>query len=70
MDAIGIGALIVNYHYQRPIQILEKKFEKNIERDKKKEKELLDLGWIVLVFWECKIKTNIKDCINKIKASL
>ena len=46
------------------------KFEKNIKRDKKKEKELLDLGWIVLVFWECKIKTNIKDCINKIKASL
>jgi len=46
------------------------KFEKNIKRDKKKEKELLDLGWIVLVFWECKIKTNIKDCINKIKVNL
>lgn len=46
------------------------KFEKNIKRDKKKEKELLDLGWTVLVFWECKIKTNIKDCINKIKVNL
>ena len=46
------------------------KFEKNIKRDKKKEKELLDLGWIVLVFWECKIKTNMKDCTNKIKAIL
>ena len=48
----------------------KEKFEKNIKRDKKKKKELLDHGWIVLVFWECKIKTNIKDCINKIKASL
>tara|TARA_B100000214_G_C23960554_1_gene625020 strand:- start:858 stop:1226 length:369 start_codon:yes stop_codon:yes gene_type:complete len=48
----------------------KKKFEKNIKRDKKKEKELLDLGWTVLVFWECKIKTNIKDCINKIKFNL
>ena len=48
----------------------KEKFEKNIKRDKKKEKELLDLGWTVLVFWECKIKTNIKDCINKIKVSL
>ena len=48
----------------------KKKFEKNIKRDKKKEKELLDLGWTVLVFWECKIKTNIKDCINKIKVNL
>ena len=46
------------------------KFKKNIKRDKKKEKELLDLGWTVLVFWECKIKTNIKDCINKIKVNL
>ena len=48
----------------------KKKFEKNIKRDKKKETELLDLGWTVLVFWECKIKTNIKDCINKIKVNL
>ncbi len=48
----------------------KKKFEKNIKRDKKKEKELLDLGWTVLVFWECKIKTNIKYCINKIKVNL
>jgi len=48
----------------------KEKFEKNIKRDKKKEKELLDLGWIVLVFWECKINTNIKDCINKIKVNL
>ena len=48
----------------------KKKFEKNIKIDKKKEKELLDLGWTVLVFWECKIKTNIKDYINKIKVNL
>ena len=48
----------------------KEKFEKNIKRDKKKEKELLDLVWTVLVFWECNIKTNIKDCINKIKVNL
>ena len=48
----------------------KEKFKKNIKRDKKKKKELLDHGWIVLVFWECKIKTNIKDCINKIKVNL
>ena len=48
----------------------KEKFDKNIKKDIKKEKELLDLGWIVLVFWECKIKTNMKDCTNKIKAIL
>ena len=40
----------------------EEKFDKNIKRDIKKEKELLDLGWLVLVFWECEIKANIKNC--------
>ena len=46
------------------------KFETNVSRDKKKKKELLDLGWIVFVFWECEIKANIKDCIYKIKTSI
>ena len=48
----------------------KEKFQANIFRDKKKEKELLHLGWIVLVFWECKINENIKNCIYKIKQSI
>jgi len=46
------------------------KFETNVLRDKKKEKELLHLGWIVLVFWECEIKEDIKNCTHKIKTSI
>lgn len=46
------------------------KFEKNVKRDKRKEKELLDLGWTVLVFWECDIKTKIDHCITKVKNNL
>jgi len=31
------------------------KFERNIERDQRKVKELEEQKWIVIVFWECQI---------------
>ena len=34
----------------------KKKFLRNIERDKKNEAALKDLGWRVIIVWECKIK--------------
>ena len=52
------------------VQFWKDKFDKNIARDKKKNKELLDLGWNVLVFWECDIKTDIFDCSKIIKEIL
>ena len=38
----------------------EKKFEGNINRHKKVEQELKDLGWKVFVIWECEIKNSEK----------
>ena len=32
------------------------KLRKNVERDKKVQKELRDLGWQSLVIWECQLK--------------
>lgn len=32
------------------------KFEKNIQRDSASERALRDLGWDVLVFWECETR--------------
>ena len=52
------------------VQFWKDKFDKNITRDKKKNKELLDLGWHVLVFWECDIKTDIFNCSKTIKEIL
>ena len=48
----------------------KEKFDKNVKRDKKKNDELLSLNWIVLVFWECDIKSNISNSIQKIKKVL
>ena len=48
----------------------KEKFDKNVKRDKKKNDELLSLDWIVLVFWECDIKSNISNSVQKIKKVL
>ena len=48
----------------------KEKFEKNKKRDKKKINDLQEGGWRVLVIWECKIKENIDECLNKIKEVL
>ena len=43
------------------------KFNKNIERDKRKIQDLERLGWNVLVLWECQIIENVDDCVSKIR---
>ena len=46
------------------------KFDKNIARDKKKIELLKNIGWKVLVIWECMIKNDILDSVNIIKKEL
>lgn len=48
----------------------EKKFEKNISRDKEKVRELEKLGWKVITIWECKIKTDLLEQVKIIRSLL
>lgn len=48
----------------------EKKFERNIRRDKEKEKALKDAGWKVYIFWECNIKDNPLKAAEVVKNSI
>ena len=41
------------------------KIDKNIERDKQVVADLNELGWRVLVIWECEIKKKNEDCLLK-----
>ncbi len=34
------------------------KIKRNVERDARVQKELIDLGWRPIVIWECQIKKN------------
>ena len=36
------------------------KFDKNMERDKKNQKELKKLGWQYLIIWQCELKNLTK----------
>lgn len=47
-----------------------KKFNANKERDLRKIKQLNDLGWSVLTFWECEIKKDIEAVIKTIETTL
>ena len=38
----------------------EKKFKENIERDKKAQEKLKNLGWKTKIIWECEIKKQDK----------
>ena len=46
------------------------KFNKNVKRDKKKNMQLINFGWRVLVIWECDIKSNIRDVILEVRQIL
>ncbi len=46
------------------------KFLRNIERDRLKQKRLIDGGWTVLTFWECQTKRDIKNILEKIMTHL
>ena len=46
------------------------KFEKNIQRDKKKADELKLLGWRVITVWECEIKNNSDEIMKEIVSTL
>ena len=47
-----------------------KKIERNISRDNDIEKQLENMGWIVLRFWGEEIKKNLVNCVNEIKETL
>ncbi len=40
------------------IEFWETKFQQNIDRDKKNEQLLVEMGWKVLTVWECETKTE------------
>jgi DNA mismatch endonuclease, patch repair protein len=44
----------------------EKKFEKNIERDRIKIDLLTNKNWKTIVIWECKLKNDIEECVTTI----
>ena len=51
------------------VEFWQGKFKRNIERDQLNEKKLHDLGWKVIVIWECEVKDKI-FLMNKIEQNI
>lgn len=47
-----------------------KKFKKNVENDIKNQNMLRNLGWHVIIIWECEIKENFELLILSIENEL
>jgi DNA mismatch endonuclease (patch repair protein) len=46
------------------------KFEKNIRNDKIKQEQLEQMGWKVIVIWECELEKNFLETMERVEAEL
>ena len=46
------------------------KFERNIENDRKHEKELTEMGWNVITVWECEIKDDFEKTMDRVEEKI
>jgi DNA mismatch endonuclease Vsr len=46
------------------------KVEGNRERDKRQTRELEDMGWTVLRFWEHEVNGSLGSCIDRVKSAV
>lgn len=52
------------------LEFWEEKFDRNRERDARKERELEELGWTVLTVWECKLKEDSTRVLREVVQAL
>jgi len=48
----------------------KKKLLRNIEKDKEHQQKCIELGWKVLVVWECELEQHLSKIMIKIKQTL
>lgn len=58
------------YSPKSRVEFWTKKFEQNVERDSRNQTALRDLGWRVLVIWECEtrdyiiVEDRLRECLR------
>jgi DNA mismatch endonuclease (patch repair protein) len=60
-------------HYQLPetnSEFWNNKIKKNVERDKRNDFILRDMGWNIIRIWEHELKNNLDGCLKNIKKYL
>jgi DNA mismatch endonuclease (patch repair protein) len=58
------------YNPKSNIEAWQKKFKGNIARDKKNLAELADLGWRVIIIWECNLRKNKSESLTALSNAI
>ena len=51
-------------------QFLDKRQKRNVQKDKYEKIYLEGKGWLLLRFFESEIKSNLKECVDKIEEAI
>ena len=46
------------------------KFDKNVRNDQIKQEKLRELGWRVFVIWECELKKDFQETMERLEREL
>lgn len=46
------------------------KFDKNVKNDQIKQEKIRELGWKVIVIWECELKWSFQETMDKVEKEL
>ena len=46
------------------------KFDKNVKNDQTKQEKIRELGWKVIVIWECELKRSFQETMDKVEKEL
>ncbi len=60
----GHGVCRYSHIPKSRVEYWNEKIEKNIERDKRNIYALKEIGWKVIIIWECQIKTRFEETMN------
>jgi DNA mismatch endonuclease (patch repair protein) len=55
---------------QSNIDFWKNKFDTNVLRDQKKIRALEEIGWRTITIWECKITSDLEDCLEQVGREL
>jgi DNA mismatch endonuclease (patch repair protein) len=58
------------YYYGQSGEFWDQKIAKNRDRDAHVNRELTDLGWLVLRFWDFEVERDPTDCVRRVVEAL
>lgn len=61
---------IIKFEHKSNVKFWHKKIERNIERDKEVNAELIKNGWKTLRFWGKEIEQDLLDCVVKVENAI